>query len=140
LSRSSAPTPSLPEILVDRSLGIIAVPEALRSVGFAVRTPDDVFGERPVEDFEWIRYADAHGMVVACKDDRIRRRPLEKREFFYSNLRVVCLTDGHLRRAEQSACSVENVEAIVAHLRREGPWVVGIHRSGVGLLRIYPSD
>lgn len=140
MSRSSAPTPSLPEVLVDRSLGTIAVPDALRSVGFTVHTLDDIFGERPVEDVEWIRYADAQGMLVACKDDRIRRRPLEKQALYYSSLRVVCLTNGHLRRAEQAACFVTNVGAIGAQLRREGPWVLGIHLTGASLLRIYPAE
>lgn len=116
------------------------MPEALRSVGFTVRTLDDVFGDRPVEDIEWIQYADERGLVVACKDDRIRRRPLEKRALFYSSLRVICLTNGHLRRDQQAACFVDNVEAITRQLRRHGPWVLGLHQSGSGLLRIYPAD
>lgn len=116
------------------------MPEALRSVGFAVRTLDDVFGERPVEDVEWIHYADEHQFVVACKDDRIRRRPLEKRALYYSQLRVLCLTNGNLRREAQAACFTTNVDAILRQLRRPGPWVLGVREAGVGLLRIYPTD
>jgi predicted nuclease of predicted toxin-antitoxin system len=116
------------------------VPEALRLVGFTVSTLDDVFGVRPVEDVEWIHYADDHNMVVACKDDRIRRRPLEKRALFYSSLRVLCLTNGHLRREQQAACFRHNIDGIVRQLRHPGPWVLGVQESRVQVLRIYPVD
>lgn len=116
------------------------MPEALRSVGFVVWTLDDVFGKRPVEDVEWIEHADEHGLVVACKDDRIRRRPLEKRALYYSSLRVLCLTNGHLARDRQAACFRDNIVAIERHLQRPGPWVLGVYESSVSLLRLYPPD
>ena len=65
---------ALPDFLVDRSLGTKAVSAVLRDGGFVVRTIDDVFGERPVADVEWIRVASDEGWAVATKDDRIRRR------------------------------------------------------------------
>ncbi len=116
------------------------MPEALRSVGFVVRTLDDVFGRRPVEDVEWIEFADERSLAVACKDDRIRRRPLDKRALYYSSLQVLCLTNGHLTRDRQAACFRDNVAAIEQHLRRPGPWVLGVHEAGVSLLRLYPPD
>ena len=70
-----------PEFLIDRSLGRLTVPEALRSVGLRVLAPAEVYGEEAAQETEhvdWIRLAAQRGWVVLCKDDRIRRRPAER--------------------------------------------------------------
>ena len=137
---SFAPTAWRPEGHVDRSLGAIAVPAVFRSAGYTVMTIDDVFGRRPVEDTEWIRYADERGMAVACKDDRIRTRPAEKRALYYSHLRVLCLTAGQLGRDEQAARFERNLPHIERLWRREGPWVYAVHARTVERLRLYMPD
>lgn len=137
---SSAPTSSLPELLVDRSLGTIAVPAVFAEAGYTVHTIDDVFGMRPVEDTEWIAFADERGLAVVCKDDRIRQRPLEKRALFYSRLRVLCLTNGHLGRAEQAERFRANLDPIQALWRRQGPWVYSVLPDGLKRLQLYPPE
>ena len=102
-----------------------------------VHTIDDVFGSRPVEDTEWIVFADDRGMAVACKDDRIRRRPLEKQALFYSSLRVLCLTNGHLRSEQQADCFRRNLAPIGRLWSQPGPWVYGVQETKVERLRIY---
>jgi len=126
-----------PEFLVDRSLGLIAIPELLRSAGYIVRTIDDVYGPRPVEDVEWIRDADTNGWVVASKDDRIRRRPAERQALVASTLRVFCLTAGSLRSSEQVERFRTNLPAIARVIGEPGPWVRGIYVDRIGLLRLF---
>ena len=48
------------------------------------------------EDAEWINYAAEHDLVVLCKDDWIRRRPLERRAMQRGGVRVFCLTNANL--------------------------------------------
>jgi hypothetical protein len=82
LKRSSGRSSRPPEFLVDRSLGSRSVPAALRAAGLAVCTLADIYGEQQsqlISDPEWISYAAEHDLVVLCKDDWIRRRPLERR-------------------------------------------------------------
>lgn len=55
---SSEPTfPSRPELLIDQSLGRIAVPAFFRGEGFVVTTIVDMFGRADVPDAQWIREA-----------------------------------------------------------------------------------
>ncbi|MGH9248918.1 MAG: hypothetical protein ACRD0W_05310 [Acidimicrobiales bacterium] len=126
-----------PDFLVDRSLGLLAIPALLRSAGYTVRTIDDVYGRRPVEDVEWIRDADANGWAVACKDDRIRRRPAERRALVASALRVFCLTAGNLRSADQVERFRTNLPAIARVIDEPGPWVRGVYVDRIELLRLY---
>lgn len=126
-----------PEFLVDRSLGLIAIPALLRSAGYTVRTIDDVYGRRAVADVEWIHDADANDWIVATKDDRIRRRPAEREALLASKLRVFCLTSGNLRSADQVARFRTNLAAIAAAIDEPGPWIRGVYVDRVERLKIY---
>jgi hypothetical protein len=79
-------------------------------------------------------------MVVACKDARIRRNPLERRALYHSTLRVFCLTNGHLDGEEQGQRFARNMERIRRVLRTQSgrPWVYAVHESRLERLRIYP--
>jgi predicted nuclease of predicted toxin-antitoxin system len=125
------------EFLVDRSLGLIAIPKLLRSAGYTVRTIDDVYGPRPVADVEWIRDADANDWVVATKDDRIRRRPAEREALAASTLRVFCLTSGNLKSSEQVERFRVNLGAMAAVIDEPGPWIRGVYVDRVELLKIF---
>jgi hypothetical protein len=66
-----------PEFFIDRSLGRVVVPAALRAAGLVVHTMADVYGERigqGLKDDTWLRDVGKHGWVVLMKDDAIRRR------------------------------------------------------------------
>lgn len=109
-----------------------------RDAGYTTYTIDDVFGSRPVEDTEWIRHADQHDMVVVCKDDRIRYNELEKHALYHSRVRVLCLTNGHLRGAEQAEYFERNL-ARFARLwqSREGrPWVYAVRKDSIERMKI----
>ncbi|MEV0282714.1 hypothetical protein AB0H36_01210 [Kribbella sp. NPDC050820] len=97
----SGPTSEQPRFYIDVGLGGIAIPHLVRRLGSEALTKHEVFGRRTVEDTEWIAWADAEDLVVLTKDDAIRRRPLERAALARSGLRVFCLTNANLTKAEQ---------------------------------------
>lgn len=137
---ASRQQPDPPEFLVDRSLGRHHLSNALRTLGFVVHTLADVYGERraqEVEDQEWIERAGREGWVVLTKDDRIRYRDVERDAFVAANLRVFCLTSRGLRKEEQTARFVDNINRIVQRSRRPGPYIFGVYPKR--LQRIWPE-
>src|ERR1022692_294135 len=124
-----------PEFLIDRSLGRLLLPAALRQAGLIVRTLADVYGElaaQDVEDREWISLAAQNDWVVLCKDDRIRRRPAERDALIDGQVRAVCLTNANLPFAEQAACFVANRHRILQASRKPGPYRPGRARQRPG--------
>lgn len=82
----------LPDVFVDISLGGVAVPQVFRDAGYTVVTLHGEFGQRPVQDVEWMAWADERDMVVLCEDQRIRMKTADKHALYHSRLRVECLT------------------------------------------------
>ena len=85
-----------PEFLIDRSLGRVTVPAALRGAGVTVWTLAEIYGERraqDTEDEEWIALAGERGWAYLSKDDRIRRRPAELQALIDGRVRAFCLTN-----------------------------------------------
>jgi hypothetical protein len=91
----------LPELLLDRSLGGVAVPALLRAAELTVHTLVDVYGARAdeVADAEWLGYAGQRGWPVLLKDQRIRYRAAERAMFTAHGIKAFCLTGGDLRPA-----------------------------------------
>ncbi|TDU90127.1 hypothetical protein EV138_3711 [Kribbella voronezhensis] len=83
-------------------------------------------GGTRVEDTEWIEWADREQLVVLTEDDAIRRRPLERAALGESGLRVFCLTNANLTKAEQVA-RFERWPAILRKCRTAGPFVGGVY-------------
>jgi hypothetical protein len=132
------PASGLPDLLVDRSLGRIKVPQYLATVWPVVRTLDDVFGLRPVPDLEWMATADEAGWIVVCKDDRIRRHPAE-RNLLASTLRVYCLMNGNLTGDQQVSRFQAVHGAMVGQALEPGPWMYGVYSGRIEALKIYPA-
>lgn len=111
-----------------------------RAAGYTTRTIDDVFGMRPVPDIEWIRFADDHDWVVACKDDRIRYNQLEKHALYMSRLRLLCLTSGQLKSAVQAEYFRSNLGRFAKLWQSDGhrPWVYAVRKDSIERLRIEP--
>ena len=128
--------PDPPEFLVDRSLGRYHLPEALRRLGYDVHTLADVYGERraqEVTDETWIGRAGRENWVVLTKDDS----PAELEAFVEADLRVFCLTTAKLRKDEQTARFVNNINRIVQRASKPGPYIYAVYESR--LVRIWPS-
>ena len=141
-SSGRRPVAGQPEFLIDRSLGRLTVPTALRSVGLTVYTLADVYGERAAqetEDVEWIRLAARGDWVVLCKDDRIRRRPAERDALMKGMVRAFCrLTSANLSFADQAAYFTANRRRILQAARKPGPYLYGVYRDS--LKKLWPPD
>jgi hypothetical protein len=117
-----------PEFLIDRSLGRVALPAALRAAGLTVRTLAGVYGEQQaqdVEDQQWIALAADNDWVVLCKDDRIRRRPAERQALTEGRVRAFCLTNANLVFDQQAEYFVNNRFRIIQASRKPGPYLYG---------------
>lgn len=128
-----------PELLVDRSLGGIAVPRYLKEHWpSTVHTLDDVFGARKVEDVEWMAYALEHELVAACKDGMIRRRRGERELLSQGSLRVFCLANGNLTREVMVERFARHLPAMIEQSLQPGPWLFGLYSTRISPLRLYP--
>jgi hypothetical protein len=130
-----------PEFLIDRSLGRIAVPTALRAVSLTVFTLAEIYGEeqaQQTDDATWISYAATHGLVILCKDDWIRRRPLERAAVESGGARVFCLTNANLAFDEQAERFVRHRFRIIQHARRPGLYIYGVYEDGVR--KLWPPE
>jgi len=126
------PPPPRPELFVDRSLGRVLVPEALRRAGFEVHTLSSVYGEQTgqhVEDTVWLRDAGERHWVVLFKDDRIRHRPAELSALTDAGLRAFCLTNANLRGDQQAARFATNIHRIEQRARKPGPYIYGVYEA-----------
>jgi hypothetical protein len=133
----SRPDPP-PEFFVDRSLGKSIV-AGLREAGLAVLSMADVYGEakgQQLRDEVWLRDAGRQGWVILTKDDAIRRRPAERDALIAAGARVFCLTNRHLRAAEQLERFLGNRHRILRQARQPGPYIYGVYESG--LRRLWP--
>jgi PIN like domain len=129
-----------PEFLIDRSLGRLARPAALREVGLVVRTLAEVYGEQAsqdVEDHQWIALAAENDWAVFCKDDRIRRRPAEREALSEGNVRAFCLTQANLTFTEQAEYFVYNRFRILQASCKLGPYLYGVYKDH--LKRLWPK-
>jgi predicted nuclease of predicted toxin-antitoxin system len=126
-----------PSLLIDHSLGTIAVPKMFRENGFDTHTVSDIFGNTATEDVEWIRYAHEHRMVVACKDSRIRSNLAERRMLAKTTVRVLCLTNRNLTSARQVAWFRNNIVQFDRLWHEEGPWVFGVYEHRIERLKLY---
>lgn len=129
---------ALPELLVDRSLGGIAVPHFLKANWPSpVRTIDEVFGDRRVGDTEWMSYADERGWIAACKDGMIRRRRGERELLSQGSLRVFCLANGNLRRDAMVQRFADNLPAMIEQSSERGPWLYALYADRISPLALY---
>jgi len=130
-----------PEFLIDRSLGQLVLPAALREAGLTVHTLADVYGEagsHEVQDVDWINLAAARDLVVLCRDDRIRRRPAERQALVNGKVRVFCLTSRHLGFADRATYFVGNCFRIIQESAKPGPFLCGVYRDRIE--RLWPVE
>jgi hypothetical protein len=128
-----------PEFFIDRSLGRLAVPNALRAHGLVVHTMAEVYGERVgqgLKDETWLRDVGERGWVVLMKDDAIRRRPSERDALIAGGVRAFCLTNAQLTGAEQGRRFVENRHRILRQAAGSGPFIYGVYEEGIK--RLWP--
>ena len=128
-----------PEIYVDRSLGQVIVPEALRQLGLTVQTEVSVFGHVPegIADAVWLDRAAREGWIVFTKDARIRYRVAEISVLAEGGVKAFVLSGGNLSGPEQARRFVWNINRIRRACRREGPFVFAVRARGIE--RLWPE-
>jgi hypothetical protein len=121
------------EFYVDRSLGLVIVPQSLRAAGLVVHTERDVFGDVPegVPDEEWLRRAGEAGWVVLTKDDRIRYRRAELAILEDYSVKSFIVSGGNISGPDQAQRLVRNINRIRQACRREGPFVYAVRARGI---------
>jgi hypothetical protein len=113
------------------------VPNALRERGLTVHTLDSLYGpsrSQRVRDTEWLQRAGEEGWIVLCKDDAIRRNPLELEIIERVEVKVFCLTTARLPGYAQRDRIISHLNRILQRALKPGPYVYGIYENGLRLL------
>ena len=125
--RSAAKPPEI-VFFVDRSLGKIDVPDALRAAGYRCERHDDHW-DQTTEDSEWLAGVAARKWVVLTKDERIRYRPLELRTLESARLRTFIMICGNVRGAETARILLAAMPRILAVVgTRRGPFIYYVYK------------
>jgi hypothetical protein len=75
---------------LDRGLGAVVVPRALRAAGWTLETMDERYGtdqSQNIQDTQWIEEATLAGDVLLCKDLAIAQNPLEAQAVYMTSAR-----------------------------------------------------
>ncbi len=124
----------LPDLFLDRSLGRIAVPNALREYGLQLVTLSERYGipaDESIADEDWLSAAGERGEVVLMKDERIRYNRAEKEALIRFKVRAFCLTRQDLSGAQMAQRILDNLNSIVNTCRKPGPFIYAIHGRGI---------
>jgi hypothetical protein len=118
---------------LDRGLGSLVVPRALRAAGWALETMDERYGadrSQEIQDTHWIEEATLHGDILLCKDLAIARNALEAQVIYMTSARVFALSRANLAGPVMAQWYLGNEAKIVtAALRAKGPYVMAVNPS-----------
>jgi PIN like domain len=131
---------------LDRGLGSVIVPRALRAVGWMLETMDERYGadrSQNVQDTQWIEEATLAGDVLLCKDLAIAQNPLEAQAIYMTSAKVFALSNASIVGSTMAQWYLDNEAKIVrTALRAKGPYVMAVNPSyGLRRARLaYPPD
>jgi hypothetical protein len=118
---------------LDRGLGSLVVPRALRAAGWALETMDERYGadrSQEIQDTQWIEEATLHGDILLCKDLAIARNTLEAQVIYMTSARVFALSSANLAGPVMAQWYLGNEAKIVTTaLRAKGPYVMAVNPS-----------
>ncbi|HXJ39360.1 MAG TPA: hypothetical protein VNH18_08765 [Bryobacteraceae bacterium] len=132
--RSAAKRHKQPVFFIDRSLGKIDVPTALRANGYCCELHDDceidgVRFDQDTEDEVWLKAVAVRDWIVLTKDERIRYRPAELGAIQAAGLRAFIVIAGNVRGAETANILLKAMPKIIAAaLSRKGPCVYYVYK------------
>jgi hypothetical protein len=128
-----------PFVFVDRSLGRLQLPRLLRASGIQLVTLAEHYGvpaDEAVEDATWIADAAQQGWIMFMKDERIRRRPAERRALHRHAARCFCLANANLTSAAMAERYISNWPRIRRLATEPGPYLYAVHLNRVEQLQI----
>jgi PIN like domain len=129
-----------PKFFIDRSLGRLAVPQALRDDGWDVIALAEHYGmpaDQRVADTEWIEEAAKRGWPILMKDKRIRTRKAEIEMVVQHRARCFVIARGDLSSAQMVHRFLYNRVAIFAAVAEPGPYIYSVQADRI--LRLHPS-
>ncbi|GAA1885476.1 hypothetical protein [Lapillicoccus jejuensis] len=132
---SSAPEPNarlvgLPHVFIDRSLGAVQLPRALRAAGIELTTMREHYGEslaQATADPDWIALTAERGWIGFHKDAAIRRNDLERAAVRSTGARLFCVPRADITADELAARYLNNIAAIVRAAQQPGPYIYGVY-------------
>lgn len=126
--RSDAKPPKEIVFFVDRSLGKIDVPDALRAAGYQCERHDDHW-DQTTQDSVWLAGVAARRWVVLTKDERIRYRPLELQAIESARLRTFIMICGNVRGADTARILLAAMPRILAVVdTQRGPFIYYVYK------------
>lgn len=118
---------------LDRGLGSLIVPRALRQAGWTLETMDERYGvsqSQGIQDVQWIEEATLAGDVLLCKDLAIAGNALEAQVVHMTSARVFALSNASLVGPVMAQWYLDNEAKIAAAaLRAPGPYVMAVNPS-----------
>lgn len=130
-----------PKFFIDRSLGRIALPTALRNDGWDLVTLAEHYGmprDEEVADTEWIADAAERGWPILMKDKRIRHRSAEIEAVTRHEARCFVITRGDLASADMVRRLIVNKQAILRAVKLPGPYIYSVQQDRLD--RLFPRD
>jgi hypothetical protein len=130
---------------LDRGLGAIVVPGALRAAGWTLETMDERYGpdqSQSIQDPQWIEEAALAGDVLLCKDLAIAQNPLEAQAIYMTSARAFALSNAAIPGPTMAKWYLDNEAKIIRTASRaRGPYVMAVNPSyGLRRARLaYPS-
>ncbi len=138
---TSAPEPprltGFPHVFIDRSLGALQVPRALRAAGVDLTTMREHYGEslaQAVADPDWIAFTADRGWIGFHKDAAIRRNDLERASVVAHGARLFCVPRADITAAALVERYLNNLPAIARAAQQPGPYIYGVYPDEIRLL------
>jgi len=116
----------LPDLFLDRSLGSIHVPNALRAAGLRLTTLAERYGSEHaqfVRDIEWLDEAGRRGEAVLMKDSRIYVNPLERAVVHQAGVRCFCLSKKNLKSEQMAQWFPKNLTRMASACSDPAPFI-----------------
>lgn len=135
------PQDQRPRFFIDRSLGRVAVPAALRDDGWDVVTLAEHYGmprDEEVADTEWIADAASRDWPILMKDKRIRHRSAEIEAVVRHKAKCFVITRGDLTSADMTRRLITNKQAIFRTARLPGPYIYSVQQDRLD--RLFPKE
>lgn len=130
-----------PRFFIDRSLGRVAVPAALRDDDWDVVTLAEHYGmprDEEVADTEWIADAASRDWAILMKDKRIRHRSAEIEAVVRHKAKCFVITRGDLASADMASRLITNKQAIFRTAGLPGPYIYSVQQDRLD--RLFPKE
>lgn len=131
--RDRPPEPRL-TFFVDRSLGAVFLPEALRAIEWDIVVMQEVYGRQLCQDLDdppWIEEVTEKGQVILTKDTNFKYKTLEREAVERSGAKVFCLANQSLQSDAQIQHFVVNKNRILRAARKPGPFIYMVYEKNI---------